>query len=990
MDDGKIWWQTGNEKPFVHDNIDWLKESEWVYDLEEIYNHYDYPSRYVKLIYTPKNFIGYTEIGQFEIIPIGRQAYDDFSRPSNDEAILAKIEIYQRQQERKRIVKFIRDTLIATNYHEWAKSQRKVKIKNWLKTVDLHYHTYADVIDIFEHEYATWQGNVPSTIEQIIEHNNKVANGAVLTKIHKGKSVDLCERVSDSLTVQYETGGYYAIIPIIRKMLAHINSIKDSALHNVENLRLFNKRGLLKTLINYDRIMTTILVFSIFVFTLFTFATTTWLLARFGFFPDTSFEEHFVVYGPAYGALLIFSIACLMGSRFYILWALVPLRLQQVQAMKLDCTHLDLTNILLLISAFSYLSTFVVKYRDTKKSNGIVHINNGWVSLSSVMSSYSMRCCDAVIYGMCFGSYLKSFKEVMGAHIELVYPQESCDIHKKMAYLYGISIHKPMFTVPCECNAAITGNHRATRVRPSKGEHKAKDNFINWVYRWWESIFGPPLDMVNLPRHLWLHTIKPAKRKLMEQGLDELYEIDDTQWKQSSIIKAFMKIEGLMQNKAKSARLVQGRSPVFNAAWGNICKTAAERLKTMFHNKRRMKIVEEVIEESGWYLGNKFYEMTYVTQAHNIHLMPTLTTTSGMTPDQVGACFTRAISKVFDDECLPMMLPNANEVLVYGWDFSKYDMTQDAKFHQLMLEIIAYLSGGDQFLDVIREWIPKNRGFLKYFGGEAFYKVPQQRGMLKSGDQGTWLMNTLLTSLLHLYTIDKVLRITPDKVNEMPFETLISGDDGCMPTKPKYAKILADKAPAVLSELGIVSETFCRTVANAEFCSGYFVPALVKYSEEYWSRRDALQHVHTKSISKILSSTFYSKKRYNEKQKRSYMRSVAMGLMNDFGHIPMMYTILRTIADLNFDAKPMKIEHWNEEYRHVSTSVMPTVYTEEWFIDRYDISWNDMKLVAEWFSQAYDGESVIMTGEIFEKIYEVDQGEKIWQVDEGLEGVYFE
>jgi DNA-directed RNA polymerase subunit H (RpoH/RPB5) len=517
-----------------------------------------------------------------------------------------------------------------------------------------------------------------------------------------------------------------------------------------------------------------------------------------------------------------------------------------------------------------------------------------------------------VLKGACYGGLITwalqraGSSMVVGQFLGEELQSMSCQHHKPMAWQSGpVTAIQPVITSKCTCNSLSTLANRCLREPPLPPDLDAVAEFADFVFDNFELAFpivpkGPGMEIFD-----WIDTLEGAKKRDMIDACERHWTTNKTKHYRRKIsrIKAFKKKENLIQNETKAARLVSGRSNLFNVAWG-----------------RCIKSLSKVIKQC-WSWKPPQYDKTYLWTEYRGHV-DTFTYYNGYTRDEGGDWFRWALGKV-----MPHGIP-----WTISTDFSKYDVSQNEYIHSIQCWLVEQLTLMDDDARWALHETVMTRGILSDSRGEPWasvaYDVGGAKGILKSGDQWTSLINTILTMLLISYQCCKSLAITFAQLLMEPLYLLGLGDDSTNVTT--YDNAMKITAMDYLSPLGIKVKIKSGPPEQAEFCSSWFIPCKINGVDSY---------LLTAKPGRILTKSFYSYKKLGDRKARGYARAVAEGFINDYRHIPFMYSILRAILDDCQERGIGKWKHWDKPWLR-GTKYVPemTDETKTWMASVWGIT----------------------------------------------------
>lgn len=369
-----------------------------------------------------------------------------------------------------------------------------------------------------------------------------------------------------------------------------------------------------------------------------------------------------------------------------------------------------------------------------------------------------------------------------------------------------------------------------------------------------------------MPFEAWLSSIPLAgSRKAMLSRMRETLKHKNfntrMQMLKDSVRMAFTKIEKVVGNPEACPRLISGCTPEFQVATGPITKSLAMRLKTT------------------WNMDN------YIVYA------------SGLRPSDLG----RFVEQI--DELPPI---EGGYVLI-ELDFGRFDATQSRG--SLTTEHLWYELAqiARKYRDILKIQLHA-RGIT---ANGVVFSIDYGRN---SGDGNTSCGNSIVNG----YVVTDAIYVSPAALdfitsimgvdvfqavylgNYKPLEEflvmytrmIVLGDDN-LALVPKMV-VNKEQIESTLSRRGLRPELVVRhLVWDAEFCSGRFYPSS---RGTRWGPK----------IGRFLAKTGWALKPYGEKKSKMWLRGVALGMIKDFGHIPVIRACLEVALRLTAGVKPME------------------------------------------------------------------------------------
>lgn len=333
---------------------------------------------------------------------------------------------------------------------------------------------------------------------------------------------------------------------------------------------------------------------------------------------------------------------------------------------------------------------------------------------------------------------------------------------------------------------------------------------------------------------------------------------------------SFVKIEKAVGNPEACPRLIQGASPEFQVATGPITKALSVRMKD-----------------------------TYTINHYCFY-------TSGAKPSDIG----RFVDQIHE-------MPPIEGGYVFGEnDCGRYDATQSRG--SLETEMLVYKTANlsEKHQKTIElEW--KSHGQtsnqVRYV---CYYKRNSGDGNTSSGNSitnfaaccGSIFLTPEARVVLQGMGVEFVEEFIPgDEDSGLPPTTywradlepvikkysrfMVLGDDNLMIVPAVLAQV--EPATKFLLDLGLRPELkFSKDVMDVEFCSGRFYPSS---RGTIWGPK----------IGRVLAKTGWALKPYGRRRTQQWLKGVALGMMNDVAHIPVLRVVTATMARVAGNAKPM-------------------------------------------------------------------------------------
>jgi hypothetical protein len=981
------------ESPFYHDNIRWLNDREWTYNIG---------GQQYGLIYTVSHKLPYSEIGKFELIVRN----DNDNGPMLPPSIFDKVDqLIADDEKKKEEIAWL--TNLDTNFALWKNSKytrqsKMTRLMGDFKMMNFKHLNIAYATDTIEERFKMHEGGVP--LIDKIKHNKIITGHNEMNVIFNG---DLFVGLTDKLNNMYNVIlNQYRLFNVNNDLLkttitamtnyAKFNSDEDwmDRVQYLQSITRGVQPMLFAILIAVVIALSFLVVYihRVYVYVAYSCAVLSLIIYYWIMFIRQSLKtntvrrikqcchvgiiamiaavwtELLVTFESNWQLNWVISVVCLllMGHQSVMIYQLSVVGLAHVCYSQSVIRYeysigYEPTALWVLVFIIS-LIMFYKRLRSSRMPEPLTI----WKKCINAQNKFVRGSVEIV--GLCYGGILGTFKQVGRSKITTNYKSDFCNEHRVMGWLYGPAIGVPVLTSKCPCNAIKSLNHRALRERPLKPNSQRMKHFKKWCFKNMNNIFGPP-DKLTLPdREDWLASIKqPGKRKLMEQGLEEMFHDMTLKhgFKHSHKIKAFMKMETLMQNEIKPARLIQGRSPQFNAQWGNFAKAVSARIKYNWT----------------WLPPEKIMNLDYNNDFHRSILeelnskvrnwVPFMTYASGYTPDKIGQWFDKALdyAKLFD-----------HDVVFIETDFSKYDMSQNNTMEEIVLAVMCHLVCVDQPVLEALKTVARTEGTMQGFDIKFFLDPIWH--MRKSGDQHTSVGNSILTGLMFMYVACCVLKCEFSQLGQHPLMSTVLGDDTATVTTRKLAKVIVRESAIIYKEMGISTKTFIKELHEGTFCSSYFVPCCDSSGNR--------THVLTKKIGRVLGKTFYSTKQLGPKKQKGYARGIAEGLKHDYGHIPFMNMMMDSIIWHNRHYKVWKKKRRSEydEWKHVSQAIYPSIETYEWFEKMYGISSDDLEELEVWLASNYDGGVGQIDHAVLHQIFRIDNGYGLAEVNDYIRTMY--
>jgi hypothetical protein len=513
-----------------------------------------------------------------------------------------------------------------------------------------------------------------------------------------------------------------------------------------------------------------------------------------------------------------------------------------------------------------------------------------------------------ILKGTCYGNMVNkpemrefSHIQVNQFHDEQARINMNCHHYKDMAFQAGpvLKDYIPVLTSKCLCNEILTVCDRCTRDPPKKVNRGAMNDFINFIIDDFDLLFPVWVRGRGRSTEEWVNKLTGKKKEEMILAANMLHTTKKTKLYRKKIrkIKAFMKKECLVQRKTKSPRMISGRHNEFNAKWGRLVSDVSDLIKNVW----RWKPSEKSLDFA-------FYNNCKLATYYN-----------GYTRDEGGEWVKDNMEYI----------RRFGEPATYCTDFSKYDVSQSEWIHKLQMLIIKML-----FPDLTQDedealW---DTGFTQGRLGDVLYNIGKRRGILKSGDQWTSLINSITTACLITYQIHKSTGHTMRSIIEGPFRMMVLGDDSLLLTT-EYFRDEIEKYD-YLGDLGIKVTVEGTDINHMSFCSHWLVPCTVNGEDSY---------MMTPKPGRIFYKTFYSYKPLGYKKAMGYARGVAEGFVHDYGHIPWMKraleTVIKNVQDEGIKQYIVEDKPWLKHSKYVAE---PNDATYQWMLEVWGLDKDDV------------------------------------------------
>jgi hypothetical protein len=502
------------------------------------------------------------------------------------------------------------------------------------------------------------------------------------------------------------------------------------------------------------------------------------------------------------------------------------------------------------------------KFSHTDNKHGIAYIA-AWISIllcilkthvkSIKKNVYHYTYANTILYGECVAQQNNVLCREMDSSAKIKFDKfkmaKKCE-KKEAMWCYGPSTkhYKPRVSNCRDCyhnEVHCLMNRQLFDIKKAGSKSDLDENYmrnyLNWFTKHARTVFGDPHSQMPVTNEDWIDNMGDTKKKEAARlALRTKFNP-----KKHSLIAAFQKKECIV-GKSKgnyilkpdkyASRLVQATSAENNARIGPYCLTVTNKLKRW------------------WNWKNPFF--------------PIMTYSSGMNRAQVGEWFDDAVKLVGDDG------------VVYWSDFEKFDKHYTRLHLQIQHKFMQMLVYCNKNMLRMLEQTIMTRGFMPH---GTFYQID---GTRKSGFQDTTVGNTIMNGTAQLFMLIDALKITKiEQLLDLKVRMILLGDDAYIVTSKKIAqKLLYSNA---MSKMGWSVKCGVTQFHEATFCSSTFVP----------SRNGS---VLTGLPGRVLTKTFFAKKVLRtEALQKLYVFEVALGLLSEHRHNPIMRVLLERLLKLS-------------------------------------------------------------------------------------------
>jgi hypothetical protein len=931
------------EEPFMHSSLRWLNN--------KYYGAQDLNGNNIVITYEIRYQLDNSEIGVFNII--NSADHTNFATPDDEKKFDNDFLRNMKQKELKEVQNIVVKFASGKSHSKYGNARTYIDAE--YKTGRFKYVTYDEIAKTMMDTIGSDREPLQfQTLSEVVDHSLKFAKSSISDMKTKWApaSVESLERVF-TYTLNHDR----------RKLLTYYDELKSSIKNNMQPWHRLDDVGnsiadfstrVKRTIDKYNVSRTVCVIGALLMVVSFFILMLQMISYSNGSYSHDTFLTYFCailifLFGGG-GTAAVVASYIIMPSKIVGQFSLFD------DEMKMDTSDYDTSEVITIyehqnhdnpmyqLIFDNFCLTIIIWFVLIFKMYGGHYIRKYKKKIFDKSNAFYVRTRTEII-GMCYGGLMQPIETAIGSYIHN--PNGTgCRCFKPMAWLYGPAIGTPILTSQCGCNGEITLNRRALKARQEYSE-EALMIWDAWVGREINNIFGKE-QRSPLTRSEWIARLPtPAKREAAQRALDIVLNDKNLMYAEHakySTIKAFLKVEALLQSELKAPRLIQGRYDEFNALWGNFAKTVSKYVASIW---KSTECVSEV--------------------TNKVFINPLVTYCSGYTPDGLGKVFHNNLKHL---DAFP------GKTVAIELDFSRYDMSQNKFMENTVIKCMKHLVTSDWLSDKAMDWVLQTVGRLSTKDKTIKYGLTGDTTMRKSGDQHTSVGNSILTGLLILYILSIAMcGLGVDKLIYMAYRAMILGDDTVLLVKEDDAPRIMRIAKRVFKQFGVIAKLRLTTVAEVTFCSGYFVPCSVNGEDSY---------VLTRKIGRVLGKTFFSKRELPPSKACGHSKAVASALYNDFYHIPFMRSIFRKIMIKYSGINRYKLaddEIWNEYHRHVSTSIECTEATEGWFEQVYGMDRADMEELYVMVEQSYDGGFGRLNNHHLDHIFEVDNGYAPGDVD---------
>lgn len=473
-------------------------------------------------------------------------------------------------------------------------------------------------------------------------------------------------------------------------------------------------------------------------------------------------------------------------------------------------------------------------------------------------------------------------------------------------YSYGNPYAENNITYPknCPCNGL-----RAIKNRSNCDLGYIDRQTMNVFYNYWTRNFSKLVDVTHYKSfddHSWLNSLDAVKRALKAEGLTEnqiigIIDVHDTG------VKAFIKMEpanfkisGLpVENQQIDPRVISGRYANYDSRAGARVKRVSKLFSSVWSYTANQQVEGQYKRTPG---------ITYFSTGHN------------------------KIS-------IGKWLKSVEDWNLYNTDYSRFDASTSVPLQMLEHDILYSLTNDPELILWLNSQLMTN-GKMKWRDkSETITLSYAVQGTRKSGDQNTSIGNTIINVLVQLWALGVAHNKNPiDLINNNQVKFLVLGDDTVIATQFKINLV---SYVTIIRNLGLTIDIAQKTKATVAFCSSYFIPALVNGEESY---------VLTQKPGRNLTRAYTSHIKYEEPG--SWIKTNAYAFMNDYRHVPFMYSWHKSMHDKYSDCQAInitKLPDYNSEIHEMkhcphNVTVQPSLRLQQWMEEVYGIKDYDFRL----------------------------------------------
>lgn len=475
--------------------------------------------------------------------------------------------------------------------------------------------------------------------------------------------------------------------------------------------------------------------------------------------------------------------------------------------------------------------------------------------------------------------------------------------------------YRPHVPRSCTHNAEIAIRNRAI-IQRQPDDEDYWDEVRNMVHLNWILLFGEPHEIQATPFPEWVNRFPIPRRKILSTA-HKRYKLNGDQpwenfeWKNESFIKRECLNKWYYDlTQAFSPRLIQGRTPLYQVATGPWTHAFSSYLKMQW---------------------NAEHFITY---------------SSGMNANQLGTWYTEAIEHVrqFGE-------PVAVEDDMGRWDgrYCEEAITTEFTIYNKFLN--------DARIKRALSMQYMTKGTLRFKEQLVRYKVSATR---KSGDGNTSGGNSLGNGLLHLDLLKNV-GVELDHPSKVPFRIMVLGDDMLLIT----TREIADKVMANIDRLkrsSMEPEIFAHSeTTKASYCSGYYYPS---DKGVIWGPK----------IGRCITKIFHCRHGLSDVEEEKWARGVALGLVRDTHHIPVIRAIVKAVLDRTKHLGNVPVIQGEKHRPHASIAGTANHETYGMLFDVYGLGKQDFDIIESHINTevAKNGLHVLLRHPLLHEIVEHD------------------